>query len=146
MRILVDADACPVKKEILSVAQKHNIEVTMFFDTSHEYEDGYSTVVIVDKGRDAVDLALVNSLKSRDIVVTQDYGVAALALAKECYAVDLFGNEFTEFNIELKLNQRAHNQKLRKSGKRVKGPKKRVIEDNEQFLRLFDSLVSTYST
>lgn len=143
MRILVDADACPVKKEILQVAKEFDIKVIMYFDTSHEYRDGYSEVIIVDKGRDSVDLALVNALEPGDVVVTQDYGVAALALAKQCKAIDLYGTEFNSFNIELKLNQRAFNQKMRNSGTRIKGPKKRVSKDNEKFLESFRHLIKT---
>ena len=62
MKIIVDADACPVKEEILSVAKKNQIEVIMYFDTSHVYEDGYSQVFIVDKGADSVDFALMNKI------------------------------------------------------------------------------------
>lgn len=147
MRILVDADACPVKKEIVSIAKQNKLDVIMYFDTSHQFSDGYSEVIIVDKGRDSVDLALINATSKGDVIVTQDYGVAALALAKGCKAIDQNGFVFTEYNIDAKLNQRAHSQKLRKSGVRTKGPKKRVKTDNSKFMESFEQLIqSAYNT
>ncbi len=141
LKILIDADACPVKGEVVLIAKEFSIEVEMFFDTSHQYEDGYSIVTIVDKGVDSVDLALVNKAQKGDVVVTQDYGVAAMALAKGCYPIDQFGFVFTDFNIDAKLNQRTHSQKLRKSGVRTKGPRKREKSDNSHFLVAFRNLI-----
>ena len=80
MKILVDADACPVKEIIVRQAKKRRIPVVMLLDTSHILNDGYSKVITVDKGRDSVDIRLANLLEAGDIVVTQDFGVAALAL------------------------------------------------------------------
>ena len=91
MRILVDADACPVKKEILEIAKEKNIEVSMFFDNAHVYEDGYSTVYILDKGADSVDYFLINKTVAGDIIVTQDYGVATMALSKKAYPINQNG-------------------------------------------------------
>lgn len=147
MRILVDADACPVKSEIVSVAKEFKIDVTMYFDTSHQFDDGYSEVIIVDKGPDAVDLALINACEVGDVVVTQDYGVAAMALAKKCYAINMFGMQYTDFNIDSMLFQRANSQKLRRSGVRTKGSKKRVSADNVVFFESFKQLIqSTHKT
>lgn len=80
--IYVDADACPVVKQIENVAKSHNIPVTLFCDTNHVLQSDYSEVKIIGAGADAVDFALVNSCRAGDIVVTQDYGVAAMALAR----------------------------------------------------------------
>jgi uncharacterized protein YaiI (UPF0178 family) len=132
MRILVDADACPVKNEILKVAKEHQLEVHMFFDNSHVYEDGYSTVYILDKGADSVDYFLINKTQAGDIIITQDYGVASMGLAKKAHVIHQNGLIFDEFNIMGLLTKRAMNQKLRKHT-RVKGPKKRTQKDNQQF-------------
>lgn len=132
MRILVDADACPVKKEILEVAKEYKLEVHMFFDNAHEYHDGYSTVYILDKGADSVDYALINKTVKGDIVVTQDYGVATMALSKKAYPINQNGLIYNDDNILSLLNQRALNQKLRKHVK-MKGPKKRTKENNINF-------------
>lgn len=132
MRILVDADACPVKNEILKVAKEYQMEVHMFFDNSHEYKDGYSTVYILDKGADSVDYALINKSEQGDIIVTQDYGVATMALSKKAFPINQNGMIYNDDNMMGLLSQRALNQKLRKHT-RIKGPKKRTKKDNQDF-------------
>ena len=82
MKILVDADACPVKEIIEKVAKQKNIEVVMYIDSSHILSSDYSKIVTISKGRDAVDLALINDSEKGDVIVTQDYGVASLALGR----------------------------------------------------------------
>ncbi|MCL1842276.1 MAG: DUF188 domain-containing protein, partial [Defluviitaleaceae bacterium] len=75
MKILVDADACPVKEIIVRLARQRKIPVTMLIDTSHQLNDGYSTVITVDKQADSVDFALMGLLCREDVVITQDYGL-----------------------------------------------------------------------
>jgi len=142
MRILVDADACPVKNEILKIAKNHKIEVIMFFDNSHVYEDGYSTVYILDKGADSVDYFLINKMVEDDIVVTQDYGVATMALSKKGYPINQNGLIFNDENILSLLNQRAFNQKIRRH-KNMKGPKKRTKENNIKFEESLQFLINS---
>ena len=77
MTIYIDADACPVIRIAETIAKKHSIPVTLLCDTSHLLRSDYSTVITVGEGADAVDLALINLCRRGDIVVTQDYGVAA---------------------------------------------------------------------
>ncbi len=143
MRILVDADACPVKKEILNLAKEYNLEVIMFFDNAHLYEDGYSTVYILDKGADSVDYFLINKAVSGDIIITQDYGVATMALSKKAHPINQNGLVFTDDNILGLLNQRAFNQKVRRH-KNIKGPKKRTLNDNNKFSRNLRKLINNY--
>jgi uncharacterized protein YaiI (UPF0178 family) len=142
MRILVDADSCPVKEIIIKLAKKHHLEVIMFFDTSHIYEDGYSTVFILDKGSDSVDYALINYMESGDIVVTQDYGVATMALSKEGFPINQNGLIYHDDNILSLLTQRAANQKLRNS-KKMKGPKKRTKEMDQKFKESLSLLINS---
>jgi uncharacterized protein YaiI (UPF0178 family) len=132
-RILVDADACPVKDIILRMAKQRNIPVTMVIDTSHELDDGYSTVITVDKGSDSADYAITNMATCHDIIVTQDYGLAAMVLAKGASAVDQNGMVYTSENIDSLLERRYIGQKIRRGGGRTKGPKKRTREDDERF-------------
>ncbi len=141
MQILVDADACPVKDVIVRIAKLHNIPVTMLIDTSHELEDGYSTVITVDKARDSVDIALINLVKAGDIVVTQDYGVAAMALGKEAKAVNQNGLVYSDDNIDRLLFERHLGQKVRRAGGRTASIKKRSKSDDEHFERVFRHLV-----
>ena len=141
MRILVDADACPVKDLILKVAKQHGIPVVMFIDTSHEISDGYSEVVTVDKQKDSVDIALANQTKSTDIVVTQDHGVAAMALGKRAKAINQNGFVYSQDNIERLLFERHISQRIRRSGGRTKGPKKRTNDNNVKFEETLRALI-----
>lgn len=141
MRILVDADACPGKKIIVRLAKKYKLEVQMFFDNSHEYKDGYSEVFILDRGADSVDYFLINKLQKGDIVVTQDYGVATMALSKLCFPINQHGLVYNNDNIMSLLQQRATNQKLRKH-KKMKGPKKRTPKDDEKFEISLNNLIN----
>ena len=142
MKILVDADACPVKSEILRVAKEKKIEVHMFFDNSHQYEDGYSTVYILDKGADSVDYFLINKVQSGDIIVTQDYGVASMGLSKKAYVLNQNGLIYDDDNILSLLSRRALNQKIRKHT-RVKGPKKRTKQDNTLFEKSLRKIINS---
>jgi len=141
MRILVDADACPVKQIIVRQAKERGIPVIMLIDTSHELDDGYSTVITVDKQADSVDFALMGMLTGDDIVVTQDYGLAAMVLGKGARVVNQNGLVFTNDNIDKLLMDRHVGQKVRRSGGRTKGPAKRTKEDDERFEAVFCGLL-----
>jgi uncharacterized protein YaiI (UPF0178 family) len=143
MRILVDADACPVKDIIVRLAKKRNISVTMLIDTSHELNDGYSKVITVDKQADSVDFALMGLLTREDIVVTQDFGLAAMVLGKGARAVNQNGLVYTDNNIDKLLMERHIGAKVRRSGGRTKGPAKRTKEDNERFEAAFAKLLDS---
>ena len=141
MQILVDADACPVKEIIVRLAREKKIPVTMIIDTSHQLADGYSRVITVDKGVDSVDFALMSLLTRNDAVVTQDYGLAAMALGKGARAINQNGLIYTNDNIDRLLMERHIGGKIRRSGGRTKGPKKRTKADNEKFEVAFKKLL-----
>lgn len=141
MRILVDADACPVKQILVKEAKGRGIPVIMVIDTSHELDDGYSTVITVDKGRDSADLCLANRMERGDIVVTQDFGVAAMALGKGCRALNQNGLVFTPENMDRLLFERHVGQRVRRAGKRTKGPRKRTEAEDEAFARALRALL-----
>ena len=141
MNILVDADACPVKQIIVSIAKENKLHLIMFIDTSHVIDDGYSEVVTVDKARDSVDFALVNKVNKGDIVVTQDYGVAAMALAKGARAINQNGLIYSDENMDKLLFERHISQKERRSGNRVSGPPKRTKEHDERFEKAFKLMI-----
>ena len=117
MKILIDADACPVVKQVEEIAKKHNIETIIFSDTSHIFNSDYCEVRVVDQGADAVDFAIMSVCKAGDIVVTQDYGVAAMALGKGAKAIHHSGMEYTEANIDRLLMDRHLAKKERAKGK-----------------------------
>ena len=141
MRILVDADACPVKEIIVRLAKERNIPVTMLIDTSHQLNDGYSEIITVDKQADSVDFALMGLLTADDVVVTQDYGLAAMVLGKGARAVNQNGLIYTNENIDKLLMERHVGQKVRRSGGRTKGPAKRTKEDDERFEAVFAEML-----
>jgi uncharacterized protein YaiI (UPF0178 family) len=141
MQILVDADACPVKQSIVRVAKKRNIPVTMLIDTSHELDDGYSKVITVDKAADSVDYALMGLLTRNDIVVTQDFGLAAMVIGKGARAINQNGLIYTDENIDRLLMERHVGQKVRRSGGRTKGPSKRTKDDDDRFETAFEQLL-----
>ena len=140
-RILVDADACPVKEIILRMAKRRNIPVTMVIDTSHELDDGYSTIITVDKGSDSADYFIAGMATRHDVVVTQDYGLAAMVLARGASAIDQNGMVYTGDNIDGLLERRYIGQKIRRGGGRTKGPKKRSREDDERFENAFGKML-----
>ena len=142
MQILVDADACPVKQIIVRLAKQRNIPVTMLIDTSHELNDGYSKIITVDKQADSVDYALMGLLTREDIVVTQDYGLAAMVIGKGAKAVNQNGLIFTDDNIDKLLMERHIGQKIRRGGGRTKGPAKRTKEDDAKFEVAFEKLLN----
>lgn len=141
MRILVDADACPVKQSIIRLAKKMHIPVVMLIDTAHELNDGYSTIITVDKQPDSVDFALMGLLTREDIVVTQDYGLAAMALGKSARAVHQNGLIFTDTNMNHLLLERYLGGKIRRGGGKTKGPAKRTKEDTARFEAAFRQLL-----
>ncbi len=133
MRILIDADGCPVVDITLGIARRYGIECVIFCDTSHVFEkDGVQTVVC-SKGADSVDFALVNRALAGDIVITQDYGLAGMCLARKCVAFNQDGLRYTEDNIDALLHSRHVSRKIRQSGGRTKGPSKRTRAQDETF-------------
>jgi len=118
------------------------VGVTMLIDTSHELHDGYSKIITVDKQADSVDYALMGLLSREDIVVTQDYGLAAMVIGKGAKAVNQNGLVFTDANMDRLLMERHIGQKTRRSGGRTKGPAKRTTEDDARFEAAFELLIS----
>ena len=92
MHIWVDADACPVVSLVERAAKRRNMPVTLLCDTNHVLTSEYSRVIVIGAGADAVDFALVNRCCKGDLVVTQDYGVTAMALGKGAYGIHQSGN------------------------------------------------------
>jgi uncharacterized protein YaiI (UPF0178 family) len=142
-KVLVDADACPVKGLIVEVAKEYHLPVIFYIDTSHILEDDYAEVMTVGQGRDAVDFALVNHTRQGDIVVTQDYGLAAMAVLKNARAIHPSGLVYTKDNLDRLLFERHMNAKIRRAGGRHSGPRKRKQSDNARFERAFRSLCAS---
>ena len=143
MKIFVDADACPVVRIVESIAKKYKVPVTLLCDTNHVISSDYSEVMIVGAGADAVDFKLVSLCHQGDIVVTQDYGVAAMALGKKAYAIHQSGKWYTDDNINQMLMERHLAKKARRGSSKnyLKGPRKRTAEDDQRFAESFERLL-----
>ena len=143
MRVFVDADACPVVGIIEKVAREHNVPVTLLCDTNHVLSSDYSEVIVVGAGADAVDYKLISICHKGDIVVSQDYGVAAMALGKGAYAIHQSGKWYTNEDIDQMLMERHLNKKARRASRKnhLKGPRKRTSEDNERFRESFEKMI-----
>jgi len=135
LTIRVDADACPVgvRRNIESQARFHQLGLVFYTDDSHELNPDYGEVRQIGQGRDAVDLVLVNQLAAGDIVITQDYGLAALALSRGAVAMHPSGMVYTEFNIDALLAERHLAARARKAGERYRRPKARQSADDVHF-------------
>ena len=143
LHIYVDADACHVVRIVEKIAEKYTIPVTLLCDTNHVLQSDYSEVIVVGAGADAVDYKLISICHKGDIVVSQDYGVAAMALGKGVYAIHQSGKWYTNDNIDRMLMERHLNKKARRaSGKNhIKGLKKRTPEDDEHFSESFEKMI-----
>lgn len=142
MTIYIDADACPVTRIAERVARERGVPVVLMCDTSHLLTSDYSQIRVIGEGADAVDIALINLCRRGDIVVTQDYGVAALALGKGARAIHQSGRWYTDDNIDGLLMERHLARVARRSAKsHLRGPAKRTREDDLRFEESFRRLV-----
>ena len=143
MKIYVDADACPVTQIVERLAEKYEIPCVLLCDTNHVLSSDYSEVIIVGAGTDVVDFKLISLLSKGDICVSQDYGVAAMALGKGCFAIHQSGKWYTNENIDQMLMERHLAKKARRSTKKhhMKGPAKRTVEDDKRFEESFERMI-----
>lgn len=142
MRIIIDGDACPqsVMKICERNAKKYNIDLKIVVDTDHNITSDYE-VIIVENGNDAVDYKIVQIFQNKDILVTQDYGLASLVLPKAKGIVHTSGFEINSFNIDILLQTRYISQRIRKTGARTKGPSKRSKEQDKEFEKILVRII-----
>lgn len=133
MKIVIDADGCPVVNSTVKIAREFNVECVIVCDTSHEFSDAYAKTVLVSKGNDSADFEIVNLIGKNDIVVTQDYGLAAMCLSKNAAVINQNGLIYTSENIDNLLLSRHISKVARRQGKHLKGPKKRTGEQDRSF-------------
>ena len=141
MKVLIDADACPVTGIAVDLCRKYSVPCILLCDTSHTiYKDGAETLIF-DKGSDSVDFALVNRTATGDIVITQDYGLASMCLGRGVRVLHQDGWEYTLDNISGLMEQRHIAKKHRMSGGRIKGPAKRTRQQDIAFEKAFQQLL-----
>lgn len=148
MKLLIDADGCPVVDIAVRLAGKYSRECMIICDTAHEFQKEGAVTVTVSKGADSVDFALVNLLQKGDVVITQDYGLAAMCLAKGAVPVHQDGMIYDDGNIDALLSWRHQSKKIRNAGGRLKGNSKRRLEQNSAFeaalIKLLESQNKTW--
>lgn len=141
MKILIDADASPVKNEVIALAEQYGLDVILVSSIAHysnETHPDFVQVIYVEKGADQADFKIVQLAKKHDIIITQDYGLASLLLPKGCYVLHHKGSQYTTENIDQLLHDRHFSAMARKSGQRTKGPKPFTKENRQQFKDTFE--------
>ena len=142
MRILIDADGCPVVDIAIKVAKEHSLKCIIICDTAHVFEREGAETITVSSGADSVDFALVNRVQPGDIVVTQDYGLAAMCLAKGAVPISQDGMVYDADNIEGLLAFRHTAKKIRNAGGRLRGQTKRKPEQDAAFVAALEKLLA----
>ncbi|MEG1727194.1 MAG: DUF188 domain-containing protein [Acidaminococcaceae bacterium] len=142
MRILIDGDGCPVVDATIAIAQSFGLECLLLCDTCHVFAKPGARTLVFAKGADSVDFALVNLLQPGDLVITQDYGLAAMCLARRALVLSQNGMEYNEHNIDALLLARHTAKKIRNAGGRLRGPAKRTSEQDECFKRVLKQLIT----
>ena len=141
MKVLIDADACPVTDIAISVCRSYNISCLILCDTAHAFQREGAQTLVFDKGADSVDFALVNRVEPGDVVVTQDYGLAAMCLSKCARVLHQDGWAYTRENIDALLFSRHESGKYRRSGGRTKGPKRREKSQDDAFQKALQQML-----
>lgn len=141
MKIFVDADGCPVVDISIELAKRYDLRIIIVKNFAHKIKDTYAEIVSVDISNDSADFYIVNHLKQGDIVVTQDYGLAAMCLSKDAYPIHQNGMLYTKENIDSMLNTRHINRELRKTGRHYTKFKKRTKENDNKFTSSFKDLI-----
>lgn len=140
--IYVDADACPVKDEILRVAARHDLKTYLVCDGGLRPSQ-YPTaeLIIVTQGADAADDWIADNIQQADICVTNDIPLAARCLKQDALALKPNGDLFTENGIGMALATREIMQGLRETGEITGGPRPFNKSDRSQFLNRFETTI-----
>ena len=141
--ILIDADGCPVVDLTVRIGRSHGVPVKILCDTAHRIEREGAETLVFDKGADSVDFALVNRVTPGDIVITQDYGLATMCLARRARVLNQNGLEYTAQNIDSLLARRHENKKLLLAGKYPKGTPKRTKEQDITYRNALERILQS---
>ena len=143
MRIIIDGDSCPVIEETKEIAQNNNIKLIIFCDYNHNINSSYGEVKKVDQSFQSVDMEIVNFTQEKDIVITDDYGLASLVLSKKCLVINSKGMIYNNNNIDNLLMRRHINKKIRRAGGKHPSPSKRTKKDNKVFKKNLLKLIES---
>ena len=143
VKVLIDADGCPVVGIAADLCQSYHVPCRICCDTAHEFSRTDVEVFVFDKGADSVDFAITGQVCPGDIVITQDYGLASMCLARCARVIHQDGWEYTTDNIDALLLARHEARKHRAAGGRIKGPKKRSKQSDKAFAATLEHLLQT---
>ncbi len=140
--IHVDADACPVKEDVLRVAERNGLTVYMVSNTWLRMAEGPGVErIVVGDGADAADDWIAEHIGAGDIAVTSDIRLAARCLERGAQALDPAGKPFTEDSIGTQLAMRELNAHLRDTGE-IRGSGRAYSRRNrERFLAALDRAI-----
>lgn len=141
MKILVDADGCPVVDLTIKIAKEYNLDIVVVKNYAHEIYDDHATIVTVDLSPDSADYYIVNKTEKNDIVVTQDYGLAAMVLAKQGICINQNGFVINKYNIDEQLERRHINRELRRKHQHYTKFKKRESSADAEFEKNLRGLI-----
>ena len=144
--VYIDADACPVTRETIAISRTHGVRVVIACNETQNVSrytnrSGVESLQ-VGVGRDAADFAIVERLEPGDVVVTQDLGLAAMALGRSAAAISPRGRVHTSATIDMELAVRHAEQRHRRAGGRTRGPSAMEEDDRDRFRVAFERLLS----
>lgn len=141
--IVVDADSCPVKNEIVGTATEHGVAVLMVASHDHRLEAGPGVgIVQVDRSDQSADLYIVNHIRRGDVVVTGDFGLACVAIGKGAIVLSPRGEQYTDANIDYLMERRHESARRRRAGGRTKGPRAMSAADRIAFQQKLTKVLS----
>ena len=141
VKVLIDADGCPVVDITIRLCNSSGLPCLLLCDTAHSFTREGAETLTFDKGADSVDFAIANRVEPLDVVITQDYGLASMCLAKRAVVLHQDGWQYTDANIQALLFTRHETKKYRNAGGRVRGPSKRTKAQDDAFLLALESLL-----
>lgn len=142
MKILVDADACPqmALQICCALGKKYDIPVWTVASFNHNIHSDHH--ITVESDSQAADIKVMNLTEAGDVIITQDWGLAAMVLGKHAKCLSPNGREYRSGQMDFLLEERNIKAKLRRSGGRTKGPKKRTGEDDLRFAKSLENLLA----
>ena len=146
MHIYIDADGCPVVEQTIRIARQQGIPCTIICDSAHLFRDDYADTITVSTGADSADFRLVNLLRPGDLVITQDYGLAAMCMARQAYAMHQDGGQYTPDNMDGLLAARHTARCIRRQGGRLRGAPKRTPAQDQAFCRALEAWIHKMQT
>ena len=146
MHIYIDADGCSVVEQTIRIARQQGIPCTIICDSAHLFRDDYADTITVSTGADSADFRLVNLLRPGDLVITQDYGLAAMCLARQAYAMHQDGGQYTPDNMDGLLAARHTARCIRRQGGRLRGAPKRTPAQDQAFCRALEAWIHKMQT